>query len=219
MFAHLLASIFPIFALVGASAPPIPADIPAVDVVVVVQDVGEFRVRFDRTSAPNHVAHFLSLAASGQYDGNVFHRIIPGFLVQSGRDSSTSAKGDDPPPTTRLPEERSALAPIRGALAIAWRGCTPGTGNREWYICVADVPRLEQCGTFIGNVVAGMDVVDKIAQVSTTPEWNPLRPVIIQEMKLISSAEPIRAPVSKLVPAEDSTEGDESGEKESPRRK
>ena len=220
MVANVWAAMLSIFALAGASAPPTPVDIPAVDVVVVVQNLGEFRVRIDRNSAPNHVAHFLSLVASGQYNQDTFHRVIPGFLVQSGRDSTAAATTTAPPPATRLPEERSTLPPVRGAVAIAWRDCTPGTGSQEWYICLADLPRLAQCGTFIGNVVAGMDVVDKIAQQSTTPQWNPLRPVIIQEMKLISSAEPIPVAGVKSPAIEESTDGDANSiEETAPRGK
>jgi cyclophilin family peptidyl-prolyl cis-trans isomerase len=215
MFAHLLASILPLFALVGASTPPTPAEIPAVDVVAVVPTFGEFRVRIDRSSAPNHVAHFLSLAASRQYDGSLFHRVIPGFIVQSGRDSA-SAQDAVAVPTTRIPEERSTLPAIRGAFVIAWRGCTPGTGSREWFVCVADLPKLESCGTVIGNVVSGMEVIDKIAQVSTTPQWNPLRPVVLQEMKIIPASEPVPQSVSKPPSNEDSTDGGDSEGEESP---
>jgi cyclophilin family peptidyl-prolyl cis-trans isomerase len=215
MFAQLLASILPILVLVGASTPPTPAEIPAVDVVAVVPTFGEFRVRIDRNSAPNHVAHFLSLAASRQYDGNLFHRVIPGFIVQSGRDSA-SAAGDPAVPATRIPEERSSLPAVRGAFVIAWRGCTPGTASREWFVCVADLPKLESCGTVIGNVVSGMEVIEKIAQVSTTPEWSPLRPVVLQEMKIIPAAEPISQSPSKLPSNEDSTDGGDSEGEESP---
>ncbi|HET9888401.1 MAG TPA: peptidylprolyl isomerase [bacterium] len=206
MIASVWAAMLSIFALAGASAPPTPGDIPAVDVVVVVDKLGEFRIRIDRNSAPNHVAHFLSLVASGQYNQNSFHRVIPGFLVQSGKDS-TSAPGYTR--ATRLPQESSTLPAVRGAVAVAWRDCTPGTGGSEWYVCLADLPRLGQCGTFIGNVVAGMDVVDRIAQQSTTPQWNPLRPIIIQEMKLISSAEPVPVTGAKAAAVEPSTDEDD----------
>jgi len=217
MVASMWAAMLSIFALAGASAPPTPADIPAVDVVVVVDKLGEFRIRIDRSSAPNHVAHFLSLVASGQYNQSAFHRVIPGFLVQSGKDATAVD-----PRATRLPEEHSTLPAVRGAVAVAWRECTPGTGGPEWYICLADLPGLAQCGTFIGNVVTGMDVVDKIAQQSTTPQWNPLRPVIIQEMKLISSAEPLSAGGAKSAAVESSTDdGNDlnSDEEEAPRGK
>jgi cyclophilin family peptidyl-prolyl cis-trans isomerase len=215
MFAHLLASILSVFALVGASTPPTPAEIPAVDVVAVVPTFGEFRVRIDRNSAPNHVAHFLSLAASRQYDGSLFHRVIPGFIVQSGRDSA-SAQSDPAVSTTRIPDERSSLPAVRGAFVIAWRGCTPGTGSREWYVCVADLPKLESCGTVIGNVVSGMEVIDKIAQVSTTPQWSPLRPIVLQNMKIIPATEPVPQSASKPLSDEDSTDGGDSEGGDSP---
>jgi len=217
MLAHLLGMILSMFGLVGAAVPPSGADIPAVDVVVVVENLGEIRIRIDRSAAPNHAAHFLSLAAAGRYDGTEFHRIIPGFLVQAGKEPSRESGSRRPAPRTRIPEERSSLSASRGSVAIAWQGCTPGTGDREWYICLADLPRLDHCGTFIGKVVGGMDVVDKIAQVSTTPQWNPLRPVIIEEMKLVSAADPVRAVGSKPTSARDSSET--SIEEESPTRR
>jgi peptidyl-prolyl cis-trans isomerase B (cyclophilin B) len=127
--------------------------------------------------------------------------VIPGFLVQSGMIEDEDA-GE-----YRIAEEPTGVPARRGAVAAAWRGCTPGTAATEWFICLADVPALSDCGTMMGRVVEGMDIIDKIAQVSTNPKWIPLRPIVIQEMKLLPRSE--ASPASSAAPR-DSTDTDSS---------
>lgn len=67
---------------------------------------------------------------------------------------------------------------------MAWRGCVPGTAEEEWFICLSDLPALERCGTRIGQVVAGMDLVDRIAQTSTDPAARPLRAILVEAVRV-----------------------------------
>ncbi len=164
-------------------------DFPRSDVVFVVENLGSIRVRLEPSAAPNHCAQFLSLAASGRYRGSTFHRVIPGFIAQSG----ALLNGWTPP--RRVPEESSTAQAVRGAVAMAWRGCTPGTAETEWFVCLADLPALARCGTVIGRVVSGMDVIDKIAQASTDPAAKPLRPIIIQDVRVADPADTTEASV------------------------
>jgi cyclophilin family peptidyl-prolyl cis-trans isomerase len=175
----------------GAQTVPRAEDFPPSDVVFVVEKLGSFRVRLDPSAAPNHCAQFLTLAASGRYRGSTFHRVIPRLVVQAG------TLVDEIVPPRRVPEEASSAPPVRGAVAMAWRGCTPGTAETEWFVCLEDLPALERCGTIIGRVVSGMDVVDKIAQSSTNPAAKPLRPIIIQDVRVVDRADTTEASVPK----------------------
>ncbi len=164
-----------------------PRTFPTSDVVFVIENQGNVRVRVEPSTAPNHCAQFLSLAASGRYRGSTFHRVIPRFVAQAG----ALVKPMTPP--MRLPEERSSLPPVRGSVMMAWRGCTAGTAETEWFVCISDLPALAQCGTVIGHVVSGMDVIDNIAQTSTDPAGRPLRPIIIQDVRISDSADTTQA--------------------------
>lgn len=173
-----------------ATGAPEPRDFPLVDVVFVVASHGEIRVRLDFETAPNHCARFLSLAATGEYRGTTFHRAIPGYLVQAGRAAADSTRSA-PLPARRVPAEVAPAACLRGSIAMAWRGCAPGTAEREWFIALADLPQLDRCGTILGEVVAGMDVVDRISQASTRPNGEPLRPIVVEDVRLVARDEAI----------------------------
>ncbi|MGQ0721600.1 MAG: peptidylprolyl isomerase [Candidatus Eiseniibacteriota bacterium] len=175
-----------------APAPgPRPEDLPAVDAVVVVRDFGEFRVRLHRDEAPNHVAQFLTLATSGYYDEQSFHRVIPGYLIQTGdpssRDDDLRNDGSGGP-DVRLPEEPVERTHRRGTLSMAWRGDVSGTAASQWFVVLSDVPALDGRATPIGEVVSGMEVVDRISQVSTHRSRNPLSRVVIETIRLEPAA-------------------------------
>ena len=171
-------------------AGPGPAEIPPVDALVVVQEFGTFRISFYREDAPNHVAQFLTLAASGYFDGMTFHRVIPGFLLQTGdpnsRDENRTNDGRGGP-DYRLPPEPSRHTHLRGSVSMAWQGDEPGTAGSQWFVTLADLPQIDGQGTVIGEVVEGMDAVDRIAQVSTYRNRNPVWRVVIQEVRLVES--------------------------------
>lgn len=168
---------------------PRPADIPAVDAVVDVREFGEFRIAFYRQDAPNHVAHFLTLVASGFYDGFPFHRVIPELLIQTG--DPRHREGGDPARTRdsggiRLPPEPSERPVRRGSVVMAWRGSEPGTAGTQWFVSLGDFPEMRE-GTVIGEVVTGMEVVDRISQVSTWPDRVPYHLVAIESVRLVGS--------------------------------
>jgi cyclophilin family peptidyl-prolyl cis-trans isomerase len=195
-------SLHAVLALVAAAgavdAPepgPRPEDLPTVDAVVVVRDFGEFRVRLHGDETPNHVAQFLTLAASGYYDGQSFHRVIPGYLIQAGdpasRDEDPGNDGEGGP-AVRVPEESSARTHLRGTVSMAWRGDVPGTAASQWFVALSDLPALDGRATPIGDVIAGLDVVDRVAQVPTRRNRNPTRRVVIDTVRL-ERATPIDA--------------------------
>lgn len=171
----------------GPSVPD-PATIPDVEAVLVLQRFGEIRVRFFRDEVPNHVAHFLTLAGSGFYDGMSFHRVIPGYLIQTGDPASRDEdlRNDGAGGTDHsLPAEPTDRTHRRGTVSMAWRGDDPASAGSQFFIVLADVEALDGRATPIGEVVAGMDAVDRISQVSTHRNRNPLDRVIIDAVRLV----------------------------------
>jgi peptidyl-prolyl cis-trans isomerase B (cyclophilin B) len=169
---------------------PDPSAIPPVDAIVRVQEFGEFRIAFYRDETPNHVAHFLSLAAGGFYDGLSFHRVIPGLLVQTGdpnsRDEDRTNDGAGSSGFL-LPPEPTERPILRGTVVMAWRGAETGTAGSQWFVSLGDFPAMRE-GTPIGEVVEGMDVVDRISQVSTFRNRTPCNRVGIETIRLAPGA-------------------------------
>jgi len=109
--------------------------------------------------APKHVARVKELTREGFYDGIVFHRVIPGFMAQSGDPTGTGRGGSDKPD---LPAEFSEEPFVRGTLGMA-RTSDPNSANSQFFINFAETPHLNGQYTVWGQVVEGMDHVDQIA--------------------------------------------------------
>ena len=109
--------------------------------------------------APKHVARVKELTREGFYDGIVFHRVIPGFMAQSGDPTGTGRGGSDKPD---LPAEFSDEPFVRGTLGMA-RTSDPNSANSQFFINFAETPHLNGQYTVWGQVVEGMDLVDQIA--------------------------------------------------------
>lgn len=172
----------------AAASPPQPSDIPDVEAVFVVPRFGEFRVRFFPDEVPNHVAQFLTLVGSGYYDGMSFHRVIPGYLIQTGdpasRDEDLNNDGAGGPPYS-IPAEPTDRTHLRGTVSMAWRDDDPASAASQFFIALADLPDLDGHATPIGEVIEGMDTVDSISQVTTLRNRNPLDRVIIESARLV----------------------------------
>jgi peptidylprolyl isomerase len=110
--------------------------------------------------APEHVARIKELAREGFYDGIVFHRVIPGFMAQSGDPTGTGSGGSDKPD---LPAEFSDEPFERGTLGMA-RTMDPNSANSQFFINYARTPHLDGQYTVWGEVVDGMECVDQIAK-------------------------------------------------------
>jgi cyclophilin family peptidyl-prolyl cis-trans isomerase len=108
--------------------------------------------------APNHVARITELANQGFYDGVVFHRVIPGFMAQTGDPTGTGSGGSDLPD---LKSEFSNEKHGRGTVSAA-RTSNPHSANSQFFICFADAPWLDRQYSVWGQVVEGMDHVDAI---------------------------------------------------------
>jgi cyclophilin family peptidyl-prolyl cis-trans isomerase len=108
--------------------------------------------------APNHVARVKELARRGFYDGIVFHRVIPGFMAQTGDPTGTGSGGSDLPD---LKAEFSGEKHKRGTLSMA-RSSSPNSANSQFFICFEDAPWLDKQYSVWGEVVEGMDHVEAI---------------------------------------------------------
>jgi peptidylprolyl isomerase len=108
--------------------------------------------------APKHVARIKELAREGFYDGIVFHRVIPGFMAQTGDPTGTGSGGSDKP---NLPAEFSNEPFERGTLGMA-RTSDPNSANSQFFINFAATPHLNGQYTVWGQVVEGMELVDQI---------------------------------------------------------
>jgi peptidylprolyl isomerase len=108
--------------------------------------------------APNHVAHIKKLAREGFYDGVVFHRVIDGFMAQTGDPTGTGTGGSKYP---NLKQEFSAESHVRGTASMA-RAQNPDSANSQFFICFGDARFLDRQYTVWGKVVEGMENVDKI---------------------------------------------------------
>jgi peptidylprolyl isomerase len=119
--------------------------------------------------APKHVARIKELTREGFYDGIVFHRVIAGFMAQSGDPTGTGRGGSDKPD---LPAEFSSAPFERGTLGMA-RTSDPNSANSQFFINFAPTPHLNGQYTVWGQVVEGMDLVDQLAK--GEPPANPDR--------------------------------------------
>jgi len=119
---------------------------------------GKIVIKLRPDLAPKHVAQIKALVARKFYDGIVFHRVIAGFMAQTGDPKGTGEGGSDLPD---IPAEFTPTPFKRGTLGMA-RTSDPNSANSQFFICLADAPFLDGKYTVFGEVVSGMDVVDKI---------------------------------------------------------
>ena len=119
---------------------------------------GPVKIKLRPDLAPNHVARVKELAGQGFYDGVVFHRVIPGFMAQSGDPTGTGSGGSDMPD---LKAEFSNEKHGRGTVSAA-RTANPDSANSQFYICFDDAPWLDRQYTVWGQVTSGMEHIDAL---------------------------------------------------------
>jgi peptidyl-prolyl cis-trans isomerase A (cyclophilin A) len=156
--------------------------------------MGEIVIELDAAKAPKSVANFLEYVKAGHYNGTIFHRVIPNFMIQGGGfDADMTQK------PTRAPiplESKNGLTNVRGSVAMA-RTNVPGSATAQFFINIKDNAFLDSANTpdgtgyaVFGKVVTGMDVVDKIWAVPTGnkgPFQNvPVTPVVIRKASVES---------------------------------
>jgi cyclophilin family peptidyl-prolyl cis-trans isomerase len=129
--------------------------------------------------APKTVANFVQLARDGFYEGVIFHRVIPDFMIQGGDPTGTGTGG----PGYQFEDEFNDHRVERGALAMANAG--PNTNGSQFFIVTAEAaPWLDGKHTVFGRVTLGMDVVDRISQADRDANDRPREPVAIDRVEL-----------------------------------
>jgi peptidyl-prolyl cis-trans isomerase B (cyclophilin B) len=140
---------------------------------------GAIELELFDVDAPKTVENFRTLAGDGFYDGVVFHRVIPDFMIQGGDPTGTGMGG----PGYTFEDEFNDRSVVRGALAMANAG--PNTNGSQFFIVTAEAtPWLDGKHTVFGRVTNGMDVVDTISQLETDANDKPREPVVIERVEL-----------------------------------
>jgi peptidyl-prolyl cis-trans isomerase A (cyclophilin A) len=187
---------------VQASPAPTPAPQPAPGnpVVLISTTAGDITVELFKERAPVSVGNFLQYLNEGFYAGTIFHRVVPGFMIQGGGFTSGMVEKSTRPPI--LNEATNGLSNVRGTLAMA-RTQALRSATSQFYINVADNRlKLDHRGyaredfgyAVFGRVLTGMDVVDRIAAVQTRtlgPHADvPVEDVVIKAVSLVSTSLP-----------------------------
>ena len=140
---------------------------------------GEITFELFDDAAPKTVGNFKELAGQGFYDGLIFHRIIPDFMIQGGCPEGTGTGG----PGYQFEDEINDHKVVRGALAMANAG--PNTNGSQFFIVTTDAaPWLDGKHTVFGEVTSGMDAVDAIEGTETGPGDRPSEPQLIERVEL-----------------------------------
>jgi peptidyl-prolyl cis-trans isomerase B (cyclophilin B) len=142
---------------------------------VIETKLGNIALKFFPEAAPGHVSNFIELAKKGFYDGTIFHRVIPGFMIQGGdpntKNPDRSKHGMGGPGYT-IKAEFNEKPHKRGILSMA-RAQDPNSAGSQFFICVANAPFLDGKYSAFGEVTSGMDVADKIVNQPRDKKDNP----------------------------------------------
>lgn len=148
----------------------------AATTVMIGTKFGNITVKLFPDTAPQHVKNFVELAKAGTYNNTVFHRVIPGFMVQGGdpvsKDPARRPAYGTGNPGHRIKAEFSTRQHKRGTLSMA-RSSDPDSAGSQFFICVKDTPFLDGQYTVFGEVVSGMEAVDKIVNAPRDGRDNP----------------------------------------------
>ena len=164
-------------------------------VILHIKDYGDIQIELDYQAAPNSARNFAYLVSKGFYNGLIFHRVIRGFMIQGGDPTGTGMGG----PGYSIRGEFRAngfanpLSHKRGVISMARAG-DPNSAGSQFFICDANDEFLDGNYAAFGKVIAGMEVVDKIAKVNKNRNDRPLTNVVIEKAELIgeTAVEPER---------------------------
>ena len=146
-----------------------------------VKDYGTMKVKFYTKDAPKNVANVANLGIKGFYNGLIFHRLIPGFMIQGGDPSGngTGGPGYTVPAEIKLRHEKGSMAMARTGDQVNPERRSSGS---QFYVCFKPTPQLDGQYTVIGQLVEGMDVLDKLEKVATGAMDKPTTPVVMEQV-------------------------------------
>ena len=157
---RFLAVIATLFAVVPALAQPLPANLDKANALVIDTTKGRIIIKLRTDLAPQHAERLKTLAREGYYNNVPFHRVMDGFMAQTGDGQNFNGTGGSKYPN--LKAEFSTVPFKRGIVGMARRGDSVDTANSQFFIMFAEGSSLNGQYTVIGDVVSGMDVVDKL---------------------------------------------------------
>jgi len=159
------------------------------ETAVIKTSYGEMTIAFWPDVAPKTVENFKKLASAGFYDGTAFHRIIKGFMIQGGCPNTKEGQSGMPGtggPGYMIKAEFNAKAHVRGVLSMA-RSSSPDSAGSQFFICHGDARFLDRQYTAFGELVSGVDVLEKIANVPTSgsEKSTPVARVALESVRIV----------------------------------
>ena len=167
----------------------------AKEVAVIKTSEGEMVAEFWPEVAPNTVENFKKLVRSGFYDGTAFHRIVKGFMIQGGdpltKDPAKESRYGTGDPGYKIKAEFNDRSHERGVLSMA-RSSDPDSAGSQFFICLANVSRLDHQYTTFGKIIKGDDVLGKIGDAEVTMSGSgerskPTKRVTVESIKIVSA--------------------------------
>jgi len=165
----------------------------AKEVAVIKTSEGEMVAEFWPEVAPNTIENFKKLARSGFYDGTAFHRIVKGFMIQGGdpltKDPAKESRYGTGDPGYKIKAEFNDRSHERGVLSMA-RSSDPDSAGSQFFICLANVSRLDHQYTTFGKIIKGDDVLGKIGDTEVTTsdsgeQSKPTKRVTVESIKIV----------------------------------
>lgn len=152
-------------------------------VTIIMEDESEIEIELYPNIARNTVRNFISLIEDNYYDGVIFHRVIPGFMVQGGDPSGTGMGGPDYSIKGEFNSNNfeNDLIHERGVISMA-RSSHPDSAGSQFFIMVADAPHLDGNYAGFGKVIQGMEIVDEIVDVNRDANDKPVEEQMIKTM-------------------------------------
>jgi len=157
---RVLAIIVALVCAASAIAQPLPASLDKQNAIVIDTTKGRIVIKLRSDLAPKHAERLKQLARDGFYNNVPFHRVMDGFMAQTGDGQNFNGTGGSKYPN--LKQEFSSVHFKRGIVGMARRGDSVDSANAQFFIMFMDAPSLDGQYTVVGEVVSGMDVVDKL---------------------------------------------------------
>lgn len=151
--------------------------------VIMETSLGTIKIKLYTEEAPITTGNFKELINKGFYDGIIFHRVIDGFMIQGGDPTGTGRGGSDNVIKDEFHPNLKHSKP--GILSMANKG--PNTGTSQFFITLAPQPHLDNRHAIFGEVIEGMDVVQKIGKVATGPGDKPVEDVVMTKVTVESN--------------------------------
>lgn len=151
------------------------------DMVLMETTMGDIKIKLYMEKAPITAGNFKELIEQGFYDGIIFHRVIDDFMIQGGDPTGTGTGGSG----KTIPDEfgEGLKHNKKGILSMANRG--PNTGTSQFFITLVPTPHLDGKHAIFGEVIEGMDVVEKIGKVQTDARDKPVEDVVMEKVTMI----------------------------------